>query len=179
MDRRTARTPSLRTATAVAAASALMIAAAGCGVKPSATGSSSSSNAGGGSANSKLLAFSSCMRSHGVSAYPDPPPGAPNAKVPSARQLGVSDFKLSGAESACRHLLPPGVLGPLSSSEVQQQLAGMRRFSQCMRSHGIPTWPDPAIGPNGRPGFNLMHVSGGDPGSPQFRECSRLLPSGL
>ena len=28
-------------------------------------------------------------------------------------------------------------------------------YSPCMRSHGVPNWPDPAIGPGGAPFFNV------------------------
>lgn len=34
---------------------------------------------------------------------------------------------------------------------VQQVMTQLRRFSQCMRSHGIPKWPDPVIDAQGKP----------------------------
>jgi hypothetical protein len=56
-----------------------------------------------------------------------------------------------------------------------------RRYAGCMRSHGVPSWPDPSISPKGgRPVFDLSGA-GIDPqstDSPQFvskdRECRRL-----
>jgi hypothetical protein len=45
-----------------------------------------------------------------------------------------------------------------SPAMVQQILASQRKFAQCMRSHGVPNWPDPTIGPGGNPVFNLVPV---------------------
>jgi hypothetical protein len=51
-----------------------------------------------------------------------------------------------------------------------------------MRSHGVPTWPDPTNGPAGW-GFNLVHVQGFDPNSPQIDNtmslCQQRLHSGF
>jgi hypothetical protein len=69
-----------RTATAIIAAAALALLAVACG---SGSGSPPSAGSGGsphrdGSPNSqKALAYSRCMRSHGVPKYPDP--GSSNA----------------------------------------------------------------------------------------------------
>jgi hypothetical protein len=50
-------------------------------------------------------------------------------------------------------------------------------FSECMRSHGVPSFPDP----NGQ-GIHIGPGSGIDPASPAFRTarsaCSKLLPGG-
>jgi hypothetical protein len=65
---------------------------------------------------------------------------------------------------------------------VQLAMSGMRRFARCMRSHLVPNWPDPTIDSEGRPGFNLLHVSGFDPNSPQIdnkmQECQHVMPGG-
>jgi hypothetical protein len=34
-------------------------------------------------------------------------------------------------------------------------MSEMRNFAQCMRNHGVPNWPDPTIGPDGGPYFDL------------------------
>jgi hypothetical protein len=65
---------------------------------------------------------------------------------------------------------------------VQRVLNGMRMLARCMRSHGVPTWPDPTVDSEGRPGFNLLHVNGFDPSSPQIdnklQECEHEMPGG-
>ncbi len=103
---RRARASTARTAAAIIATAALALLAA-CGGSASSTGSGGSSNAGG-AANSPLLAFSQCMRSHGVRNFPDPDPGVGSAKFPSAQQLGVSSPHYQAAENGCQHLLPAG-----------------------------------------------------------------------
>ena len=175
------------------AAAALVLLAAACSGSPSSTdpgGSRSSAGSGGsshagGSAISPLLAFSQCVRSHGVTDFPDPQAGATNAKFPSAQQLGVSSSVYQAADSACQHLLPAGTDDQFPPAEVQQLLIGMRQFSQCMRSHGVPNWPDPSVDAEGRPGFDLGHhgFSRTEAHSPQLgakeAECQNLLPSAL
>jgi hypothetical protein len=95
------------------------------------------------------------MRSHGVPDFPDPQPGASNAKFPGAQQLGVSSSLLQAAVSACQHLLPPGTDDQFPPAEVPILLRGMLPFARCMRSHGVPNFPDPATDSQGRPYFPL------------------------
>ena len=135
--------------------------------------------------NSLLVAFSSCMRSHGVPNFPDPQPGASNAKFPSAQQLGVGSPQLSTAENACQHLLPAGIGDQFPPAEVPLLLSGMTKFSQCVRSHGVPNWPDPAVDSEGRPFFPLSShgFTRAEAHSPQLGtkedECQHLMPSAL
>jgi hypothetical protein len=172
---RRARPPAARTGAAIIAAAGLVLLAAACGGSPSAAGS-------GGSANPQLVAFSRCMRSNGVPNFPDP---SSDGKFPSARQLGVSSSRYQAASSACRHLLPPGANGQLSAAETQQLLTGMRRFSQCMRSHGVPNWPDPTTDSAGQPVFDISShgITRGERHSPRVEAtmtgCQHLLPGWL
>jgi hypothetical protein len=178
-----------RTATAVIATIALVLLAAACSGSPSSTSTGGSSNANG-SANSRLVAYSQCMRSHGVPNFPDPTGGVP-PKV-TAQELGVSSSRLQVAQGACQHLLP-ATGGSLTASSlqqcylagvcpqalVQQALSAGREFAQCMRSHGVPDWPDPTLDAQGRPLFNINVPR---PPPPQIstagNECTRLDPAG-
>jgi hypothetical protein len=52
-------------------------------------------------------------------------------------------------------------------------------FSVCMRSHGVPRWPDPVIGEGGAPLFVISTSKDGfDPYSPQIEtkdnECTHV-----
>ena len=108
------------------------------------------------------LAFSRCMRAHGVPDFPDP---GSDGQVPktSAQQLGASSARLASAQHACQPLLPDtgGSLatslrqceeqGDCPQAMVQQVMTQLRKFSQCMRAHGIPKWPDPVIDAKGKP----------------------------
>jgi hypothetical protein len=57
-------------------------------------------------------------------------------------------------------------------------LADGEKFSVCMRSHGLPNFPDP----NGQGVIQFGSSSGVDPGSPKFQSaqqaCRKVLPNG-
>lgn len=171
---RRALPPAARTGAAIIAAAGLVLGAVACG-GPSSTGSD-------GSANAQLAAFSRCMRSNGVPNFPDP---SGSGKFPDAQQLGVSSSRYQAADDACRHLLPAGANGQLSAAETQQLLTGMRRFSGCMRSHGVPDWPDPATDSAGQPVFDISShgITRSERHSPRVEaamtECQHLLPGWL
>jgi hypothetical protein len=132
----------------------------------------------GGSASNGPLAFSQCMRSHGIPNYPDP---NSNGSIPkeTPQQLGVSDSQYQTAETACGHLLPNSDHGGLSQAEIQEAWSGMRDFARCMRSHGVSNWPDPADDGEGSPVFYLQHRI--DENAPQIitkvHACQHLIPA--
>jgi hypothetical protein len=179
-----ARLTVARTAAAITASTVLVLLAAACGGSPSSNGSGGSPDAGGSPNSQPAIGYASCMRSHGVPKYPDPdssnelPNGLPKVSV---QQLEVSNSQYQAAQNACAHLLPNG--GQMTQTQSQQDLDAMRRYAQCMRSHGVPTWPDPTYDPAAGWGFNLVHVHGFDPNSTQIEnkmdECNRALPPGI
>ena len=160
----TNRDTTIRRAGLYAALVALAMLAAACG------GSSSPGAARGGSpgnsASASAVAYSSCMRSHGVPDYPDP---GSNGNLPkgNAQDFGVSNSQYRAAERACRHLLPDSdttfiasltqclETGDCLPAVVQRALTEGRRFAQCMRNDGVPNWPDPTIDSIGRPSFQV------------------------
>jgi hypothetical protein len=176
--------PTARTAVAVIAIVSVVLLAAACSGSGSAAGSGGSSSAGGSTSSQEALAYSRCMRSHGVPKFPDAdssnelPSGLPKV---DPQQLGVSSSQYQAAQSACAHLLPIG--GQMTQTESQRDLSAMLRFARCMRSHGVPTWPDPTYDSAAGWGFNLVHVHGFDPNSTQIEnkmdECNRVLPPGI
>ena len=160
----------------VMAAAALL--AAACSGSPSSTGSGGSPNAGG-SATSQLVAYAQCMRSHGVPDYPGPTSSGQMPKITSGQQVGVSDSRLTAAQGACQDLWP--YQAP-TQAQQRQQLTDDLKFAQCMRSHGLPNFPDPTNS-DGYVEF-VISVSrdGFDPHSPQIlakaHECQHVLPAG-
>jgi hypothetical protein len=185
-----------RPAAAIPAAAALVLLAA-CGGSPAnTTGPSNTtggpSNTTGGTAHSQsAVAFSQCMRSHGLPDYPDPDSSGTLPKA-SAQLLGVSSSVFDAAQRACQPLLP-ATGGSLTASSiqqcylafvcpqalVQQALSAGRVFAQCMRSHGVPYWPDPTVDAQGRPLFNI-NVPRPQPAqvTAAGNECTRLDPAG-
>ncbi len=127
-----------------------------------------------------MLPFSRCMRSHGVPNFPD---ANNSSKFPGARTLGVSNSLFQAAENKCRPLLPNG--GQSAQAASPQLLDKVLKFARCMRSHGVPNWPDPTPTPSGPQPyvFNLTRAHGFDPRSPQvnnaLNECMRITGLGL
>jgi hypothetical protein len=152
-----------RPALGVAALVVLALLAAGCG---GGHGSPGSNVAPAVAQDGGALAFAQCMRSNGVLSYPDPT-GSGLVKE-SLQQLGVSSRQFQAAQSACRHLLRNGG-GPPSQAERRQVTALSLRFAQCVRAHGLPTFPDP--GSDGR--IPDPATVGIDQGSPKFQAANR------
>jgi hypothetical protein len=148
-----------RTAVAIIAAAGLALLATACGGSPSSTGSGGSSNAGGVTSQ-REVAYSQCMRSHGVPNFPDPS-GSGGVPKETAQQLGVSNSQLQAAQNACQHLLPNTGNIDDDPAALHQWWSQMLHFARCMHSHGVPNWPDPSPYPQDpvRPTFNL-HAAG-------------------
>jgi hypothetical protein len=182
----------VRTAAAVATTAGLALLAAGCGGSPSShvaelgstTTQPASSKAGGStslhSPTTRPLAFSRCMRSHGVASFPDPDSSGvwPKSQV----ELAAGNSRFQAATRACGHFLPDGGPGVSPSAAVVQQIqSDMAHFARCMRSHGVLRWPDPTLD-RGRAVFD-PEAAGIDPNSPQIstklHECERVFPASV
>jgi hypothetical protein len=146
--------------------------------------SAGSSHSGGStisqSPTAQALAFSHCMRSQGVSSFPDPDSRGvwPKSEV----ELAAANPRFQPATQACGHLLPDGGPGVPPSPAVTQQIqTDMTKFAECMRSHGVPHWPDPTLD-QGRAVFDPQAV-GIDTNSPQIsarmHECERVFPASI
>jgi hypothetical protein len=178
-----------------AAMAALLLAGLGLGATACGSGSSHASGvpaasgttatgapAGGGTQRNALLAYSSCMRSHGVPGFPDPSgnAGVPKPAVVSALRA-VGDTRARAATDACANLIPAGGLGGQPNPTLTpQQEQDYLNAAACMRSHGIADFPDPT--------FSGGHASVSIPSSintksTQFTQaahtCTRLIPAGL
>jgi hypothetical protein len=183
-----------RTAAAVIAMAGLALLAAACSGSRSSTDSVDSAKAGGSTTSASAVTYSACMRSHRVPNYPDPDSSGQLPK-PDAHHLGVSSSQLQAAQQACQHLLPntgeainAGSVQQCMLADdcpqplVQQVLNEERRFARCMRSHGVPNWPDPITDSQGRPVFAIsISKDGFNPYSPPIwgkgNECSHLMPA--
>jgi hypothetical protein len=144
----------------------------------SSTGSGGAPRAGGASTAASAVAYSACMRAHGVASFPDP---GSNGQVPKidAQRLGISGSQLRAAQQACARLYPTSSLeqcsetGVCSPADRQELMNRMREFAACMRAHWVPDFPDPATGPDGTAYVNLLHLRGVDPRSPAFERKSQ------
>ncbi|MGH2864948.1 MAG: hypothetical protein ACRDJX_06825 [Solirubrobacteraceae bacterium] len=181
---------------AVLAAAALLL--AGCGGSSSSPGvahlssstsssadasaASSSSSEGAAPTQQQLVAFSQCMRSHGVPEFPDPTEGhlliAVGGHNGHRTGLNPRSAQFQAARKACGKLLPNGgTPSPAEQAKVQERAL---KFSQCMRSHGVPDFPDPKFSGNAVQLRGVGRAGGIDSNSPQFKvaqkACQSLVP---
>jgi hypothetical protein len=179
--RRPRRAPSAaRTAAAIIATAALALLATACSGSASPTSPGNSADAAGSATSPSAVGYSHCIRSHGVPSYPDP---GSNGQLPKgdAQQFGVSTSQYQAAQQACQHLLPTG--GSLAQQQyqcmensdcapalVQQMMAADMKVARCMRSHGVPNFPDPTNGGSSGPIFNITNAGISDAAShaPRF-----------
>lgn len=157
---------------------------------PPGTANASDHTTGSGSA----VAYSACMRAHGIPAFADP---GPDGRVPkaSAKQLGVGDAQLRVAQQACRSVYPVNARGYGASDTafrrceetgdcpqalVQQAMTQLRLLSRCMRRKGLVRFPDPVIDTQGRPELYIRPWRDGfDPDSSRFanteKDCESVM----
>lgn len=142
------------------------------------------SGGGGGAADlTKMEAYAKCMRSHGVADFPDPTPSAGGGGQIQIRGgpgtgtgIDPNSAAFQAAQNVCKSLLPNGGVAPAMSAAQQQAFLD---FAACMRSHGVPSFPDPQFSGGG------VRINGGgvDPNSPAFQAaqtaCKAKLPGGF
>jgi hypothetical protein len=147
----------------------LVLAGVGCVLAISACGSSGSpsSAAGTGSGDALAVKFANCMRSHGVPNFPDPgkPVGGPGSGINTQAPA------VQSAEQKCDKLThnPEPKGSPASASQRRAALAN----AQCMRTHGVPNFPDPTFPSTGGMSVSL---AGLNPQSPAFEHAQAACP---
>ena len=191
MNDKTVSHQGVRRAGALAVAAAVAVLATACA--GSALSSASTPSSGSAPAYAQELALAQCMRSHGVPNFPDPLASGgytltTNGSVEGAggSSIAIDSSQAQAAYGDCRHLLA----GAPSISQLEQDvrqaqqrqeqaLPALLKFSQCMRSHGVPDFPDFGQPGQSPPAGNKASVN---PDSPQFRAalsaCHDLLPPG-
>lgn len=139
---------------------------------------SSGSGSSGEASQSQQLQLAQCMRSHGVPNFPDPSPGGGQLNAISAAGINTQSPTYQAAEHACEKYTPAANMTPAQSAA--ENTKGLE-FSKCMRSHGVPNFPDPITGPTGGQAINLRG-SGIDQNSPTYQAanqaCQSIIPSG-
>jgi hypothetical protein len=90
----------------------------------------------------QALAFSKCMRTHGVTNFPDPTVHGNQVAFSYSGSGGGNRTAMQSAQKACEHLLPNG--GAPSSQQQGQSVQIALKISKCMRTHGYPKFPDPS-----------------------------------
>ena len=152
------------------------------GVAGAASASSAASASTPASTKAGALAYSHCMRQHGIKDFPDPNSnGQINISAgPGQPDLAPNNPRFSAAQQACKSLMPP----PPSAAKQHKDFAAALKFAACMRSHGVRNFPDPpppSSGPQTQSGGGSQGAHF-DPNSPAFQAansaCKSLAPGG-
>jgi hypothetical protein len=172
--------PAARTGAAIIATAGLALLTAACGgsagnhvARLGSTRTKSNSRPSAATAQvNGAVAFSGCMRSHKVPAYPDPGSGGVIAKK-TPQQLGVSPSDFQAAQSACIHLVPNG--GQPTQAQVEQYRSVMLTYARCIRAHGVSNMPDP----DSRGHLDIGPGTGVDVNGTQFQAAYQVCKSKL
>jgi hypothetical protein len=136
----------------------------------------------------KMESYASCMRSHGIPDFPDPVAGSNGGggfqiKSGPGGDLDPNSTKFVAADTACKPLLPNGGVAPPMSAAQQ---AAFLAWAACIRTHGVPSFPDPVF-KNGGVEIRMAApagTGGGGPSGPPPQlvaaqaACKSKLPGG-
>jgi len=125
----------------------------------------------------QALRFSECMRANGAPSFPDP-----NGEgVIETGGIDLSSALFQKASQTCVKYRAAGAGS--SPGEKGQFVSDELAFSRCIRSHGVPDFPDPQVKSFG----NAVRISvaasdGVDTSSPIYehaeKQCASTLPGG-
>ena len=160
--------------------------AAGSG-GPHGSGSSDGGSSGGGSSGggapaggteqtmSVMRQLAHCIRDHGMPGWPDP---VINPLTGATDWPQNAPHVPAGIQQACQSVanrLPPDV--QQSQPPTATSMQALLRFARCMRSHGVPSWPDPnALGEF--PLTTQMSIQFKVADRPATNACIRYVPGG-
>ena len=118
------------------------------------------------------------MRDHGVADFPDPQLNDGRMRIPKLDSIDPRSATYQAAENACQSVRPTPPPEARQQMSPQDQ-AKWLQFSACIRSHGVPNWPDPDF-TNGGPKPNFDVSGAGVTQSPTvdaaMETCRPLLP---
>lgn len=106
---------------------------------------------------SKGVEYSACMRSHGVSNFPDPIVSGNDLsfRVGSGTGVDMGSPAFQAAQTTCEKALSGGGSG--SGAPSAAATARMLAISNCMRAHGLSGFPDPTTtAPSNPAGYSAV-----------------------
>jgi hypothetical protein len=117
--------------------------------------------------------YAKCMRANGDPAWPDP---SSNGMFGNNNgSLDESSAAYKAANKVCGKL-QSGTNAP-NPAQLQQGLNQLLKYSQCMRAHGIPKFPDPT---SDSTGVTISYSGNIGQHTPQFKvaeeACRSLMP---
>jgi hypothetical protein len=155
---------------------------ASAGKTTTTTGPSTAQGGSNASRENSALAYINCMRTHGEPNMPEPSfsGGHVNININANSGVDPSSPQFAAANRACKHLIPKkGGVSPGNTITPADEAAYLKAAA-CMRSLGIPNFPDPTF-QNNSVEFNTPTPI--DTNSPQYKSalatCQKLIPAGL
>jgi hypothetical protein len=139
-------------------------------------------SSGGGAAQASGLAYSQCMRAHGITSFPDPSSSG-GIDISAGSGVDPDSPQYEAATKACESVAPGGG----TAAQQQQNYTADLKYAQCMQARGQEV-PDPKA-PGSGPSSQSNSSRGGNsssgainPNSPQFvaanKACQHDLPAG-
>ena len=119
----------------------LALLAVACSIAVAACGSSAKPSISASNRETAGIKLADCMRAHGVPSFPDPTPGELVGQQIAGAGVNLQSPAFQSAMSACKNLALAAKTASAPSPEaVKVELV---HLAQCMRAHGLKTFPDP------------------------------------
>jgi hypothetical protein len=118
------------------------------------------------------LAYSECMRAHGVTNFPDPDS---QGRILFQGGMNMDSPTFQNAQKACASKQPKP-----TAAQQAQAMQNALRISECMRAHGIKDYPDPQ-NHGGRISMSINGSAGSDlnPNNPLFQRAQAICMPGV
>ncbi len=145
----------------------LTAALAGCSA---AAGTTSAAATSARTPDDATMAVVNCYRTHGDPSFPDPVYDPGDGRWHFAVSPGSAPYS---TRQACQHLFPTGNASP---PVPQAQFQALVRLAECIRQHGVPTWPDPD--PDGSYPLPPPLQTKTPATARALQACQRFVPSG-
>ncbi len=161
------------------------VASLGAETTTTTTASSAVQSGSTSSPSNTAIAFVGCMRTHGEPNIPEPKISKNGAqisvKINASSGIDPSSPQFTGAYKACKRLLPNKGVPSKANTITPADQADYVNAAACMRSHGVPDFPDPS--------FTRMATSRSKQPHPDRHQhlrvasalttCRKLIPAGL
>jgi hypothetical protein len=156
----------MRTPTAIAILAIVAAVAGGCGHdRPG--NASAEQREDPNSAHEDLTREIACFRAHGLPSYPDPVFDPNDGRWHLANERPALT---AAVRQACASVMPQSTpASPIPTTQLQDLI----QYARCLRSHGVPDWPDPKVDGTFHTNINLKS----DANRPALAACDKYLAS--
>jgi hypothetical protein len=123
----------------VAVVIAALLLPVGCSGRPHPSASPQSAREDPNAAPADLSQMIGCFRAHGLPGFPDPAYDPSDGRWHFAND---SPPLTAQVRQACAAVMPPATpASPIPTAQLRDLL----QYATCVRAHGLPDWPDPAV----------------------------------